>query len=50
MPSLAEAGTLIASEASSAATIRTKRLIRFISHRVIAMRPKFLASELVPSS
>jgi len=31
MPSLAEADTVIASEASSAATIRTKRLIRFVS-------------------
>jgi hypothetical protein len=31
MPSLAEADAVIASEASSAATIRTKRLIRFFS-------------------
>jgi hypothetical protein len=31
MPSLAEADTVIASEASSAAPIRTKRLIRLVS-------------------
>jgi hypothetical protein len=31
MPSLAEADAVIASEASSAATIRTKCLIRFVS-------------------
>jgi hypothetical protein len=49
MPSLAEADTVIASEASSAAAIRTKRLIWFLSRRVIAIRHKFPTSGFVPA-
>jgi hypothetical protein len=50
MPSLAEADTVIASEASSAAPIRTKRLILFLSpNRVIAMRHKLPMGGFVPS-
>jgi hypothetical protein len=48
MPSLAEADAVIASEASSAAAIRTKRLIWFVSGRVIAIRHKFPTSGFVP--
>jgi hypothetical protein len=50
MPSLAEADTVMASEASSAAAITTKRLIWFsLSPRVIAIRHKFPTNAFVPS-
>jgi hypothetical protein len=47
-PSLAEAVTVMVSEASSAATIRTKRLIWFFSHRVIAIGHNFPMNGFVP--
>jgi hypothetical protein len=50
MPSLAEADTVMASEASSAAVIKTKRLIWFLSRRVIAIRHKFPMHGFVPGS
>jgi len=49
MPNLAEADTVMASEASSAAVIKTKRLIWFLSRRVIAIRHKFPTNAFVPS-
>jgi hypothetical protein len=48
MPSLAEAEALMASEASSAAAIRTKRLIYLSPHRRIAIRHKFPKNGFVP--
>jgi hypothetical protein len=48
-PSLAEADAVMASEASSAAVIRTKRLIWFSPRRVIAIRHKFPTDRFVPA-
>ena len=49
MPSLAEADAVMASEASSAAVIKTKRLIWVLSRRVVAIRHKFPSNGFVPA-